>query len=48
MILLGFTEKSRFKEGVTRKQYIGGLPKKGGSWTVCRFKWEELAKKEGG
>ena len=30
--------------GVTKNQYIGGLPKKG-VWTICRFKGGGLAKK---
>ena len=29
-----------------KSQYIGGLPKKGGSWKVCEFK-RVLGKKEG-
>ena len=33
--------------GFTKKQYIGGLSKKG-AWTVCRFKGGGLGKKEGG
>ena len=41
--------------GSMKDQYIGGrrLPKKGvlpkkGSWTICRFKGESLARKRGG
>ena len=38
-----------------KNQYIGGLSKKGGAWTICRFKvgaWQErgvvFSKGEGG
>ena len=37
--IFGFTEKPNFYGG-SQKTNIeeGGLPKKGGRWTVCRFK----------
>ena len=37
------------KGGFTKNQYrVGGLPKKGGPWTVCRFKGGGgLGKREG-
>ena len=48
---VGFTEKFDFfgGGGFTKNQYrVGGLPKKGGPWTVCRFKGEGgLGKREG-
>ena len=39
LILCGFTEKSDILggEGFTKKQYTGGIAKKG-VWIVCRFK----------
>ena len=52
LIFCAFTEKSDFqREGNSQKTNIkgGGLPKKGGAWTVCRFKGGGgLGKKEGG
>ena len=51
---VGFTEKFDFflgggEGGFTKNQYrVGGLPKKGGPWTVCRFKGGGgLGKREG-
>ena len=38
LVSLGFTEKSNFQGGVTKKQHRGGNCLKRGSWTGCRFK----------
>ena len=46
--IMGFTEKSDFQEGFTKKQYIGGDCLKSRAWTVCRFERVDLGKKEGG
>ena len=48
--IFGVHRKIKFFEGVMKNRYIGGMPKKRGAWTVCRFKGEErgLTKKEGG
>ena len=32
----------------TKNQYRRGIAKKGGAWTVCKFKGVGLGKKEGG
>ena len=45
----GVSLKSQiFKEGLPKKtKYRGGIAKRGGTWTVCRFKGG-LSEKEGG
>ena len=44
----GVSLKSQiFKEGLPKKQNIGGIAERGGTWTVCRFKGG-LSEKEGG
>ena len=43
--IMGFTEKSDISRGFTKKQYIGGLPKKGSLGQLDLR--EGLAKKKG-
>ena len=47
LIFFWFTERSDFKGGVLKNQYVGGdcLKRGGGAWTVCWFKGG-LGKKE--
>ena len=47
LIFFWFTERSDFKGGVLKNQYVGGdCLKRGGAWTVCWFKGG-LARKKG-
>ena len=47
MKILEFTEKSNFRGGCTKNQYIGGDCLKKG-WTVCRFEGGLARKRKGG
>ena len=47
LIFWGLLKNPNFRGGFMKSQYTGGLPKKGGTWSVCRFKGGGLGKKGG-